>query len=189
MMDGLLSTGREQLQSLHEETGRLKKIIEGIEDLSQAEASSLSLKKERMKLEPFLQNIVDRFGNLFAEKRVGLELECDGGLTANADPDRLSQILINLLSNALKATESGGKVRLKGYRNPAGVSIEVADNGCGIRQEDLPFIFERFYKATGGGIGIGLAIARELAQAHGGKIEVKSEYGKGSVFTVSIPSS
>ena len=189
MMDGLLSTGREQLQSLYEETGRLKKIIEGIEDLSQAEASSLSLKKERVKLEPFLQNIVDRFGNLFAEKRVGLELECDGGLTANADPDRLSQILINLLSNALKATESGGKVRLKGYRNPAGVSIEVADNGCGISQEDLPFIFERFYKATGGGIGIGLAIARELAQAHGGKIEVKSEYGKGSVFTVSIPSS
>lgn len=189
MMDGLLSIDREQLHSLYEETGRLKKIIEGIEDLSQAEASGLSLKKERMKLEPFLQHIIDRFGILFAEKRVSLGLECNGELTANADPDGLSQIVINLLSNALKATDSGGKVRLKGYRTPAGVSIEVADNGCGIRQEDLPFIFERFYKATDGGIGIGLAIARELVQAHGGKIEVKSEYGKGSVFTVSIPSS
>jgi two-component system sensor histidine kinase BaeS len=189
MMDGLLSTSREQLQSLREETGRLKKIIEGIEDLSQAEASSLSLKKERVKLEPFLRNIVDRFSNLFAEKRVSLELECDAGLTANADPDRLSQILINLLSNALKATDSGGRVSVKASGRPSDVLVEVADNGCGVRQEDLPFIFERFYKAKGGGIGIGLAIARELAQAHGGKIEVKSEYGKGSVFTVSIPSS
>jgi two-component system sensor histidine kinase BaeS len=189
MMDGFLPIGREQLQSLHEETGRLKKIIEGIEDLSQAEASSLSLKKERVKLEPFLRNIVDRFSNLFAEKRVSLELECDAGLMANADPDRLSQILINLLSNALKATEIGGRVRIKASGRPSDVLIEVVDNGCGIRQEDLPFIFERFYKAKGGGIGIGLAIAKELVQAHGGKIEVKSEYGNGSVFAVSIPSS
>ncbi|MBI4765197.1 MAG: HAMP domain-containing histidine kinase, partial [Deltaproteobacteria bacterium] len=140
-------------------------------------------------LEPFLKNIIDRFGKLFSEKGVDLVFECDGRLKVNADPDRLSQILINLLSNALKATESGGKVRLKACRNPTDVLLEVADNGCGIRHEDLPFIFERFYKASGGGVGIGLTIARELAQAHGGKIEVKSEYGKGSVFTLSIPSS
>ena len=187
MMDGLISIDKDQLQSLHEETGRLKKIIEGIEDLSQAEASVLSLKKEKINIGPFLSNIVGRFDTLFAEKGVKLELECDEKLMANADPDRLSQIIINLLSNALKATEEGGDVMIKAHGSPTDTVIEVWDNGYGIREEDLPFIFERFYKTTKGGIGLGLAIVRELVQAHGGRIEVKSEYGKGSVFTVSIP--
>lgn len=187
MMDGLISADRDQFQSLYEETGRLKKIIEGIEDLSQAEASVLSLKKEKINMGPYLSNIVGRFDALFTEKGVKLELECDKQLTVNADPERLSQIIINLLSNALKATEKGGDVRIRAYRSPTEAIIEVWDNGCGIKEEDLPFIFERFYKAAKGGIGLGLAIVKELVQAHGGRIGVKSEYGKGSVFTVSIP--
>jgi two-component system sensor histidine kinase BaeS len=187
MMDGLMSTDKEQLQSLYEETGRLKRIIEGIEELTQAEVSSLSLKKKKIDLGPFLGNIIDRFSSLFTEKGIAIKLECDKTPTVYADPDRLSQIIINLLSNALKAAEKGGDVKIKAHMSSSETVIEVWDNGCGIREEDLPFIFERFYKAAKDGIGLGLAIVRELVQAHSGKIEVKSEHGKGSIFTVFIP--
>jgi len=105
----------------------------------------------------------------------------------NADPDRISQIIVNLLSNALKATEKGGNIWMKTGKQDSGVFIEIGDTGHGIKQEDLPFIFERFYKVSEGGLGIGLAIAKELADAHGGKIEAKSVYGEGSTFTVFIP--
>ena len=108
-------------------------------------------------------------------------------LRINADPDKLSQIVINLLSNALKATEKGGYVRIKAGQRASEVFIEVKDTGIGIKQEDLPFIFERFYKVSEGGLGLGLTIVKELVEAHGGRIEVKSEYGKGSAFTVFIP--
>jgi signal transduction histidine kinase len=105
------------------------------------------------------------------------------------DPDRLSQIVINLLSNAIKACGPGGRVLVGADRQGNGVRITVSDNGSGIRKEDLPFIFERFYKVSGGnGLGLGLTIVKELLEAHGGKVTVSSEYGKGSEFTVLIPS-
>jgi two-component system sensor histidine kinase BaeS len=107
----------------------------------------------------------------------------------HADPERLSQIVINLLTNALKATAPGGAVRIKAYKAGTNAALAVSDTGKGIRQQDLPFVFERFYKGEEGGLGLGLAIVKELVEAHGGAIEVKSDYGKGAVFTVSIPSS
>ncbi len=187
MMDGVISMDKEQLQTLYEETGRLKKILEGIEKLTEAQASILSLKKEPIELNPFLKSIVERYSKLFVDKGVSIELECDDKLVIDADPDKLSQIVINLLSNGLKATEKDGRVLIKAGKRRADVFIEVRDTGCGIKQEDLPFIFERFYKATEGGFGIGLAITKELVDAHGGKIEAQSEYGKGSTFTVYLP--
>lgn len=187
MIDGLITIDKERLLSLHEETGRLKKIIEGIEELSKAEASVLELKRQKIGLTFFLSNIKDRFERLFNNKGVKLDLECDDALTIYADPDKLSQIVINLLSNALRATDKGGNVRIKaGVKGGEGF-IEVADTGSGIKKEDIPFIFERFYKAYEGGLGLGLTISKELADAHGGRIEVQSEYGKGSIFTLYIP--
>ncbi len=188
MMDGLIPADRESLQSLYAEIGRLRSILDGIEDLSQAEASSLSIAKRRVELCPFLKDIVERFRVVSGEKGVALRLSCAGGLCVNADPDKLSQVLVNLLSNALKATGAGGNVRVSAAAGGGGrVVIEVSDDGCGIRAEDLPFVFERFYRAAEGGLGIGLTIARELVEAHGGAIEVRSEYGKGSAFTVTLP--
>jgi signal transduction histidine kinase len=187
MLDGLIKIDRERLISLHEETDRLKHIIEGIEELSRAQASVLELQRKAVALKPFLSNLKERFDKLFFDKGVGLELECADAIAMDADPDKLSQIVINLLSNALKATGQGGVVRMKAGETDTDVFIEIADTGAGIRKEDLPFVFERFYRASEGGLGLGLAIAKELADAHGGRFDVQSEYGKGSTFILSIP--
>ena len=116
-----------------------------------------------------------------------MSLECDDASNLFADPDKISQIVINLLTNSLKATEKGGRVGIRGGIKAGEGYIEVTDTGIGVKEEDMPFLFERFYKKAAGGLGIGLAIARELAEAHGGRLEVRSEYGKGATFTLCIP--
>jgi two-component system sensor histidine kinase BaeS len=187
MIDGLIPINKEELQSLNEEIGRLKFIIEGMEELARAQSSSLNLRKQPIVLYQFLRGIMDRFNRAFLDKAITAWVECDDRLKIKADPERLSQIIINLLDNALKATGQGGKIWIKAEIKGDEARIEVGDTGCGIKEEDLPFIFERFYRGSDGGLGLGLAIVRELVEAHDGKIEVKSEYGKGTVFTVFLP--
>ena len=187
MMDGLIPIDKKNLQSLSEETGRLKNILEGIEELSQAEASALSLRKQTIELKPFLKNITERFSKLFFDKDISIELQCNDNIRVDADPDRLSQVVINLLNNAIKATDKGETVWIRSSEKEKEIIIEIEDTGCGIKEEDIPFIFERFYKSSKGGLGLGLTIVKEIIEAHGGKIEVRSEHGQGSVFTVHIP--
>ncbi len=188
MIDGLIQSGRGQLQSLLEETGRLSKMLDGVEELARAQASILTLRKQPVPLKSFLDNIINRAKRSVHEKNVQLNLECDERLAAFADPDRLSQIVINLLDNAIKAVKNEGVIAIRAKETDREVVIEVRDTGVGIKPDDLPFIFERFYRASEGGLGLGLAIVKELVEAHGGRIEAKSEYGKGSVFTFSLPS-
>jgi len=188
MMDGLIPLEKEGLQSLYAEATRLKGILDAMEELSHAEASALSLKKQRFELEPFLKTIIERFRKIFSGKGVDLVMDAGPGALINADPDKLSQILINLLANALKATPPGGSVRISAAHESGEIKIEVADTGAGISKEHLPHIFERFYKGEKGGLGIGLTIVKELAEAHGARISVRSEPGKGSAFTLSFPS-
>ncbi len=188
MIDGLIPADRQHLESLLEETGRLKNILDGMEELAQAQASALTLRKQHLDIGKFLPQIVSRFHAAAREKGVELNVTCEVGFSVFADPERLSQIIVNLLSNALKAIGRGGSVTIRATLKGNQVLIEIHDTGSGIRQEDLPFIFERFFKASGGGLGLGLAIVRELADAHGGRIEAKSEYGKGAVFTLYLPS-
>ena len=133
-------------------------------------------------------NVVSAVFDKFMDKGITLELTCDDDISVSADPDKLSQIIINLLSNALKATERGGSIWIKAATREAEVRIEIGDSGCGIREADLPFIFERFYRVSKGGLGIGLTIVKELTEAHGGEIIVDSAYGKGSLFTLILPS-
>jgi two-component system sensor histidine kinase BaeS len=187
MLDGLIRIDRERLISLHEETNRLKHIIEGIEELSRAQASVLELRRRPVVLKPFLGILKERFEKLFSDKGVVLEFECTDTATMDADPDKLSQIVINILSNALKATEKGGTVRMKAGERETDSFIDISDTGTGIKKQDLPFVFERFYRASEGGLGLGLTIVKELTDAHGGRIDVRSEYGKGSTFILSIP--
>jgi two-component system sensor histidine kinase BaeS len=187
MIDGLIPVDPESLHSLHAEIERLRKIIEGIEELSQAEASSRYMLKKIFGARSFLSAILGRLKLLFDEKGVSLDLDCDEAVTINADPDRFSQIIINLLSNALKATGTGGRVWIKVSRLPRSAVIQVCDTGKGIKQEDLSFIFERFYRGEKGGLGIGLTIVKELVDAHGGSIEVQSMEGEGTIFRIELP--
>lgn len=187
LMDGVIPTDEKRFESLYEETGRLKHMVEAIEDLNQAEASALSLQRQDILLGQFLGNIVGRLQAAFREKGVSLELRCGDGLHVFADPERLSQVVLNLLSNALKVTGKGCLVVVSAQEKDGQVRIAVEDNGAGIREEDLPFIFERFYHGPGGGLGIGLTIAKELVEAHGGRLEAKSAQGLGAVFTAALP--
>jgi two-component system sensor histidine kinase BaeS len=187
MIDGLIPDDERRLQSLYDETGRLKHVVDAIEELNQAEASRLSLQRRRLDLKPLLENIVERFRGRFQEKGITLELTCSDGQEVYADPERMSQIILNLLSNALKATGAGGHVTVTVAPVQGNLRITVEDTGCGIGEEDLPFIFERFYRGPGGGLGIGLTIVKELVEAQGGKIEAKSAPGKGSSFAVLFP--
>jgi two-component system sensor histidine kinase BaeS len=188
MMDGLIPNDEDRLNSLYEETGRLKRMVEGIEELNRAEASALSLNRQKFDIRPFLGNMVERFRAQFQDRGVTLDLVCEGTLPdIYADPERVSQIVLNLLSNALKATDQGSRVAVSASSARGEMKIAVEDNGKGISEHDLPHIFERFYRGTGGGLGIGLTIVKELVEAHGGRIEVASVPGNGSVFTVFLP--
>jgi len=187
MIDGVLTSDQEQLRSLYEETGRLGAMLDGIDDLTQAQASSLTLEKQRVDLAGFLGNIGERFRGKAKEKDVMIEVEAGEGSIAWADPDRLSQIVINLLDNAIRATPGQGNVALRSSRGTDGSIIEIVDTGKGISEEELPFIFERFFRGAGGGLGLGLTIVKELVEAHGGKIAIDSEVGKGTTVKVTLP--
>ncbi|HEY3275691.1 MAG TPA: ATP-binding protein [Syntrophorhabdaceae bacterium] len=187
MLDGLMPNDPERLQSLYDETGRLKHVVDAIEELNQAEAGRLSLKRQDLPLGPFLANIAERFKANFKEKGVSLDLVHRGEPVVWADPERLSQIVLNLLSNALKAAPSGGHVRIIASKEQSEGLLAIEDDGPGIRPQDLPLIFERFYKGPAGGLGIGLTIVKELTEAHGGKVEVTSVLGKGASFLIHLP--
>jgi signal transduction histidine kinase len=118
----------------------------------------------------------------------------ENGLEVTADPDRLDQVLSNLAANALRYTPAGGKVTLRARPASAGVRLTVENSGAGIREEELPYIFDRFWRGDrsrsrggGAGSGLGLAIARQLIQAHGGRISVESQPGRGTTFTIDLP--
>lgn len=187
MLDGVLPTDRSALQSLHDEARRLTAILDGVDELSRAEACTLNLRQEIFLLKPFLSTIITRFERIIADKNAVLLLDCPDALRVNADPDRLSQIIINLLSNSSKAIASGGRISLVASSQGEQVCIEVSDNGCGIPEDDLPYVFERFYKGKNGGLGIGLAIVQELVAAHGGTVSVRSSTGSGTSFRVLLP--
>ncbi|WP_236861826.1 sensor histidine kinase [Candidatus Magnetominusculus xianensis] len=187
MLDGLLHRDTEQLQSLYHEVSRIEDILEDIEELSRAQAGAIFLRKRREKLNPILQDIRKTFDRFFIDKGVKIKVFCGDDLMVYADPGKLRQIVVNLLSNAQNATDKGGSVGIRALKEQEGVAIAVEDTGHGIPQEDLPFIFERFFHSAEGGLGIGLAIVKELVDAHNGRIEVKSECGRGTTMTVHIP--
>lgn len=187
MIDGLLPLNQEQVRSLLEEAERLTRLVRGMEELMQAESSQVSLHPQPVQLASFLKAVTERFQPLADAKGIALISPDDDGITVSADPDRLAQIVVNLLSNALKATDAGGSIRLAVTRESETVLLTIEDTGCGISPEDLPHLFERFYHGAEGGLGIGLAIVHELAQAHGWSVSAASRQGEGSAFTITIP--
>ena len=191
--DGVLEDGEANLEAMHGEAMRLKRLLDDLDKLAAAERPGLLLEKRPVDLAAVAASEAGQMAASFAEKGVGLNSELAPARIAG-DPDRLAQIVANLLSNALRYTEPGGRVRLRvGSEEDCGAVLEVSDNGMGIDAEDLQQIFKRFWRAdksrsrTTGGAGIGLAIVRELVSAHDGRIEVESHPGRGSRFNVSFP--
>ncbi len=187
MLDGVLPIDRTALQSLHDEARRLTTILDGVDELSRAEAGALNLNRETFLLKPYLSSIVGRFERLAADKHAVLLLDCPEHLMINADPDRFSQIVINLISNSIKAIAAGGRLAVIASSDGDRTCLEISDNGCGIPEEDLPHVFERFYKGKNGGLGLGLAIVQELVAAHGGSVSVRSPAGSGTSFRLLLP--
>ncbi len=190
---------REMVQVIHEESQRMGRLVQDLLDLAKMEAGHLDLVLRRVNVSQLLQRIHRKYAALAKDRGIALEWRAEEQLVLEqADEDRMEQVLANLLSNAIRHTPPGKAIRLSARRVTAGggdwVELEVADEGMGIPAEDLPYIFERFYKADkarkrdgGGGTGLGLAIVRHLVEAHGGEIHVRSELGKGTTFTVRIP--
>lgn len=193
LIDGLLPTTSENLTSVHEEILRLGRLVGSLEELTRAEAGRLTLNKEKVNLKSFLERTTSRFQPQFLDKGVVLKASLpEHPIDVLLDQDKISQVINNLLSNALKFTPEGGSVEIGVKSQDREVQISVRDTGIGISEEDLPFIFERFFRGGNGengakGSGIGLTIAKELTEAHGGKIEVKSALNHGTEFTLRLP--
>jgi two-component system OmpR family sensor kinase/two-component system sensor histidine kinase BaeS len=197
MLDGVYEPTKEQITATLDETRLLARLVSDLQTLSLAEAGKLHLHVQPILIPDLIEDTVTGFSLMAGENGINLEKTLsgtEGQLTITADPDRLSQVLNNLVANALRYTPRGGSIRLKAAPSAGGVTLTVEDTGSGIPPEDLPFVFDRFWKAEksrsrheGTGSGLGLAIARQLVQAHGGTIRVESQPGQGTRFTITLP--
>lgn len=194
MLDGVYPTDRENLQAALAQTRTLSRLVEDLRLLALADAGQLYLNTAPLDLGPFLREMVETHLIQAQERGVDLALEISASLPlVEADRDRLAQVMGNLLGNALRYVSEGGHVTVRAEAQGREVIVAVADDGPGIPPEDLPHLFERFWRgdrarrrATGGS-GLGLTIARELARAHGGRLWAESVEGEGSTFTFALP--
>jgi heavy metal sensor kinase len=180
----------EALRAIGDEAARMRRMVNDLLLLAQADAG-LKLQRQPVELDTLLLEVY-RQAQVMAADKVAVRLGAEDQALVLGESDRLRQLLLNLIDNALKYTPAGGQVTLTLRRQAGWVQVGIEDTGIGIGPEDLPHIFERHYRADrsrsrSGGHGLGLAIAQWIAQAHGGRIEVTSEVGKGSTFTVWLP--
>ena len=194
MADGTVEATPETYERLARETERLQRLVDDLQELSKLESGYLPINAIAVNLEPLVKSVGDRFADqLIGQDTLTLHIEMTENIpTVWGDPARIEQVLVNLLSNALRHTATGD-VRVRSRIKKDVVWIEVIDTGIGISEEDLPHVFERFWRAdrsrdrASGGSGIGLAICRRLVELQGGQITATSELGKGSTFSFSLP--
>lgn len=177
LSDGVLPPSKETLESLHQETLRIGNLAEDLLSLSVADAARLTLERRRIDLGELLSHSLNLFKNEFAEKAIAIETKTPNErIEVVADAEKLAQVLQNLLDNAWKFTPHGGRVGIAIEPIPGSIRVVFANTGEPLSDEDLPLIFERFYRVEKsrsrerGGAGIGLAIVKELVEAHGGKV-------------------
>jgi two-component system sensor histidine kinase BaeS len=191
--DGVVDPDPALLDSLHEEALVLQRIIDDLQDLAAADAGTLRLHREPLRAGDLLDQVAAAHRVAADGAGVALGIEADPAAWLEADPVRMRQALGNLVSNALRHTPAAGTVTLAARRTGDDVVLTVADTGPGIAAEDLPHVFDRFWRAEKsrsrrtGGSGLGLAIVRHLVAAHGGTAGAVSEPGEGAVFTLRLP--
>jgi signal transduction histidine kinase len=194
MREGVLVPSPELIESLHEEALLLSDLVNDLQELSLAEAGQLELTPLPFGLEEAALQVVKGLQAQATAKGLTIRLALPPDLPlVDADPQRIRQVLRNLLVNAIEHTPAGGEVAILARLVGSEVEASVQDTGEGIAPEHLPYVFERLYRAdrsrarTTGGAGLGLAIVRQLVEAHGGRVGVKSEVGEGSTFTFTLP--
>ena len=195
LIDGVLPAEPETFEQIYQEADRLQRLVNDLQELSRVEAGALKLDLQPLLLADLLKTATIHLDRQYSEKGVKLEVNLPDDLPeVLADADRLSQVLFNLIGNALQYTPVGGQVTVAARRLGDEVQVSVKDTGIGIAAEQLPYVFDRFYRAdrsrsrVSGGSGIGLTIARHLVDIHHGRIWVESPgEGKGSTFTFTLP--
>jgi signal transduction histidine kinase len=192
MVEGVWAPTRERLASCYEEIVRIGRLVLDLESLARVESGNLKLDKTRVALREEAEKTLRNFETEI--RASGLQASVVGDCRdVWVDRNRMQQVLTNLLSNAVKYTPSGGTIRVVLSETDDAILVVVEDDGIGIAQEDLPFVFERFYRAEksrsrgAGGSGIGLAIVRSIVAAHGGRVEARSAPRRGSRFCVELP--
>jgi len=195
LLDGVLPAEPDTYQLVYREADRLQRLVNDLQELSRVEAGAFQLERRPVSLASLAGQTADRLRPQFEEKGVKLHLNVPDDLPpVAADEDRLSQVLVNLVGNALQYTPAGKSVTISGTADNRRVELTVTDTGLGIEPEHLPYLFTRFYRVdksrsrAGGGSGIGLTIARHLVEAHGGEIWATSPgAGQGSTFGFWLP--
>ena len=195
LVDGVLPPTAETFNQIHGEADRLSRLVDDLQELSRVEAKAYSLDVRSVAVSNLIQTTLKRLSPQAAAKLIRLQSSLSPDLPAvEADEDRITQVLVNLVANAIQYTQEGGQVILFAARQSDQVLISVSDSGIGIPREHLPNLFTRFYRvdksrsrSAGGGSGIGLTIARHLVEAHGGRIWAESKgEEQGSTFTFSL---
>ena len=193
MIDGVFQPDAPTLDAVTAELRRLHRLADDLAALSRAQEHRFTLTPRPCDLSAIVHAAVDRLRPQFDDAQVRLSLQADSVLSALVDPDRVTQVLTNLLGNALVATPTHGRVEVSVDRDGERASIRVRDTGVGLTADDLTQVFERFYRAPGAlrrsqGSGVGLTIAREIAHAHGGSLTAASDgRGRGATFTCTLP--
>ncbi|OEH93525.1 PAS domain-containing sensor histidine kinase [Bacillus solimangrovi] len=185
---------KEIAKIIYDESLRMGRLVNELLDLARMEAGHIQLNSSEVNVSDFINRVVRKFQGLAKDKKIELVSNTDeSARTLMFDPDRIEQVLTNLIDNAIRHTSEGGKVAVSMENLDDNVRIDVSDSGSGIPEEDLPFVFERFYKAdkarTRGrsGTGLGLAIARNIVEAHKGRISVHSKINEGTTFSFLLP--
>jgi two-component system sensor histidine kinase BaeS len=190
LADGMVTPSRDALNSLNEEAVRLGRMVEDLQTLASAEAAGLELQRRQLDLGRLAADAADSLASRFWEGKIKVEQDLPP-TPILGDPRRLHQIVTNLLSNAAKYTPPGGKVVVRAARDGAYAVLEVADTGPGIPEDERALVWERFYRGRSGrladGSGIGLAVVKELVDAHGGQVKIDDVNGGGARFTVRLP--
>ena len=193
MSDGVLAPTPERLAVIYSEIEHLQHLVGDLRTLSQADAGELTLHKQPVAPEELIQRAQAAFEHRAEQQGITLQVAPQGATPpVTVDEIRMTQVLSNLLSNALRYTPPGGQIVLGAAARGDGVELSVRDTGAGIPPADLPFVFNRFYRADKsrsdeGESGLGLAIVKALVEAHGGTIEALSELGRGTTMLIHLP--
>jgi len=193
LLDGTANDEETKLkaaQIIDEESRRLKHQVDELLELSRMQSNQAKFLSERVNIREVLEHSTEVFAIQARQKGVLIELKADSLLIVVGDADRLEQVFNNLLDNAIKNSPAGGKVVIQGEKSAGNLAkITVTDSGLGIHPDHLSHVFERFYQVTGTrtGVGLGLAIAKEIVIAHNGTIEASSTPGEGATFTITLP--